>query len=831
MIFSPSLPVDAILPALAKALASHTSAVLTAEPGAGKTTRVPPALLDASWLDGKKIIMLEPRRLAARNAAEFIAASKGEKAGQSVGYRIRGESCISARTRIEVLTEGILTRMLVQEQDLPDTGLVIFDEFHERSIHADMGLALTLDLQKHLRPDLRILVMSATLDTVMIASLLKNAPVVSSSGQAHPVDVQYARTESDAWIEDRMSDAILRALRNHEGDVLAFLPGIREIRRTDERLHEKGISADVIVHLLYGDARYDQQRTALLPDPAGRRKVILSTSIAETSLTIEGITVVIDSGLARTVQFDPRRGMAGLVTVPVSQAIAEQRRGRAGRLGPGTCYRLWTEARHASLPAFPTPEIRAADLTHVALDLAAWGDPYGEELAFIDPPPRPSLDQARGLLTVLGAIGPDGSLTSHGRMLASFPLHPRYGHMIIRARELGHGTLACDIAALLEERDIFAGRRDEDIDLTARVIELGRSSRREENLRERTREQAKRYRGTAGIADEDRDTGKAGLLLGLAYPDRVARRRPGSERYQLSSGRTAILPARSVLGKHEFLAVGHVDGAGAEVRIQLAAPLSAEDIQEIFAGQVVESNDVRWDPTAGSVIARKVRAAGSLVLEERPLTDDTPEVVTAFLDGIRSTGLHTLPWDKETRSFVDRSEWVRRYVPSAGQWPDCSPDGLLASLDEWLGPFVGGMKKLGQLKRLDLKAALQSRFTHAQLRDLDRFAPTAITVPSGSKVRLSYEEHGTPVLAVKLQEMFGQLDTPRIGDGKVPVQVQLLSPAGRPLAVTQDLASFWMNTYPEIRTQLRARYPKHPWPEDPVAATPTRRTVRKPRSR
>ncbi len=774
--------------------------------------------------------MLEPRRLAARHAAEYMSAQLGTRTGTTVGYRIRGAVKASRQTRIEIVTEGILTRMLVGDQDLPEVGLVIFDEFHERSIHADLGLALTLDLQRHLRTELRILVMSATLDVERTAAFLSDAAIVRTSGTVHPVDVRFAVSDDDAPVETRMARTIVHALRSHEGDVLAFLPGIREIRRTEERLPESGLPDGTRVHSLFGDAPYAQQQAALEPPADGSRRVILATSIAETSLTIEGIAVVVDSGLARTIRYDPRRGMTGLVTVPVSRAIAEQRRGRAGRLQPGTCYRLWTEARHSSLPEFPTPEIKATDLTHVALDLAAWGDPFADNLSFIDPPPRASIESARSLLSDLGALDTSGALTHHGRSLSSLPLHPRYGHMILRARELGHGSIACDIAALLEERDILSGQSDRDIDLTSRVLELRRpasSSSGRGTPRHRLQEQADRYRAMCEIPKKSIDPDATGLVLALSYPDRVGQRREATDRYLLSGGRTASLPKKSMLGKHEYLAVGHVDGAGQDVKILLAAPLTLNDAETVFEGRIVDVDEVRWDAATAAVVSRRVRKAGSLVLTEKRSTHDSPEILDAFLEGIRSLGLDVLPWDKESDSLVQRNEWIRSHVADRSEWPDCSKENLESTLKEWLGPFVGGMRKREHLKSLSMKTILESRFTREQLRDLQTLAPATIRVPSGSQIRLSYEKQEAPVLAVKLQELFGMTSTPTVARGKIPVLIHLLSPASRPLAVTQDLPSFWKNTYPEIRRQMQARYPKHPWPEDPMKAVPTRKTVRR----
>lgn len=826
MASTPPLPVDAVLPSIADSLSRHPSAVLVAEPGAGKTTRVPLALLGAPWLGHRSILMLEPRRLAARRAAEHMSRQLGVSVGKTVGYRIRGDVKVGRETRVEIVTEGILTRVLLSEQDLPNVGLVIFDEFHERSIHADVGLALTLDLQKHLRPDLKILVMSATLDAAAVSTVLGDAPVIKSEGRVYPVATVYVERRSDEHLETRVAEAVRRALSNHEGDVLVFLPGIREIRRTNETLTSGPLPEEVRVHQLYGDAGLRNQLEALAPASEGTRKVILSTSIAETSLTIDGVRVVVDAGLARTVRFEPRRGMTGLVTVPASKATADQRRGRAGRQAPGACYRLWTEAEHASLPDFPTPEIKATDLAHLALDLARWGEPLGTGLRFLDPPPAAHLRQARELLTSLGAVDHRGALTPHGRAMDDLPIHPRLAHMILMGKERDLGATACLLAALLEERDALAGRGDADIGLDARWHAVA-GGRAERGLRDRIEEQAARLRDSAGIRDGRTDDQHLGFLLGLAYPDRVGRRRGDSGTYQLMGGAIATIPKSSTFARHEFLAFGDVDGAGATVKAYLAAPLEREEVESIFDAQWIDEDDVRWNATTSSVLARRVRKVGSLVLEERPIEPRGERVTEAMLEGIRSLGLTALPWDNSAKALVDRSEWLRRGGFAAEDWPDLSDDRLMEELHVWLAPFLDGIWKREQLSRLDLDEVLRSRFTHRQLVELDRLAPSHFVVPSGSRIALDYRPGETPVVAVKLQEMFGETKTPSIAGGRVPLVVHLLSPAKRPLAVTQDLPSFWKNTYPKIRVQMRADYPKHPWPEDPLTALPTKKTVKR----
>jgi len=824
-----SYPIDNILPELAASFHRTSNIVLSAPPGAGKTTRVPPALLKADWLAGKKILMLEPRRLAARRAAEYMASQLGQSAGQTVGYRVRGDTVISKETRIEVVTEGILTRQLQHEPELPDTGLIIFDEFHERSIHADLGLALTLDVQEHLRNDLRLLVMSATLDGVAVAQLLGDACILESQGQIFPIVTQYARFASERVIEQRVAETILRALSEQEDDVLVFLPGRREIRRVENLLWESRLPEEVLVHSLYGDAPYQQQSAALSPAPAGKRKVILSTSIAETSLTIDGVRVVIDSGLARTARFDVRRGMSGLVTVPVSKAVADQRRGRAGRQQPGVCYRLWTEPEHEALPAYPQPEIKTADLAPLALDLALWGTPSGATLRFLDPPPAAHLSQAQTLLVKLEAVDAHGKLTAHGRAMADFPLHPRFAHMILRGKELGFGALACDIAALLEERDLMAGKKDVDIDLASRLHLLHEQRSGNENIRQRIISQAHRLRQIAEIHSEGKGKKEhaLGILLALAYPERIAQQREKHGlRYQMAGGTSAKLPNGSLLAREEFLAIGEVDGIGTEVNIYLAVPISKQDLQKAFAGTIIEEEEIRWNENEGVVIARRVRRLGVLILSEQHIEPRGERVAAVMVEGVRQMGLECLPWDKGSRALQERAEWLRKHYKSDEDFPDLSDAALSASLEEWLKPSLGNTWKKEQLKALPLLTLLQSKITPSLNRKIDFLAPPHLKLPSGSSVALDYSSD-QPVLAVKLQELFGQTDTPKICGGTVPVLVHLLSPARRPLAVTQDLQSFWTRTYPEIRTQLRARYPKHIWPEDPLTATPTNQTIRR----
>ena len=772
------------------------------------------------------MIMLEPRRLAARRSAEFMASLLGETIGATVGYRTRGDTRVTGKTRIEVVTEGVLTRMLHENPDLPDCAIIIFDEFHERSIHADLGLALTLDVQKHLREDLRILVMSATLDGVAVAHLLGNAPAVVSEGKSFPVDTRYLAFSRDARIESRVVSAVLRALKEEAGDVLVFLPGQREIRKVGQLLQDKDLQPEVVIHTLFGEASDESQRAAIAPARHGTRKLILSTSIAETSLTIDGVRVVVDSGLARSARFDPRRGMSGLVTLPVSQATADQRRGRAGRQQPGVCYRLWTEEQHADLPKYPTPEILVADLAPMSLDLARWGTSV-DGLKFLDPPPSPHLAQANDLLKIFGALDERGSLTPHGRAMTELPVHPRLAHMLIRGKDLGIGFLACNIAAVLEDRDILHGMRDTDVDLSLRLHALGSPSGGDSMIRSRLVREAKRLCDALGIGGpRQNDYEQAGVLVALAYPERIARRRGNEDRrYQMTGGTGAVLPDWSLLAREEFLAIADVDGSGIEARVFLAAPLRKTDLLKTFAERIFTKEEVFWNASEEAVIARQTMMLGSLVIEERPMEPGKHATNPAMIEGIRQMGLTSLPWSKESNSMRSRSEWLRVHALVPEDWPDLSEGPLLSTLDDWLMPFLDGATRRSHLQKLDMTAIIRARFSYSQIKDLDRLAPATVTVPTGSHIHPDYSGE-QPVLSVRLQEMFGQTDTPLIAGGKVSLLVHLLSPAGRPLAVTQDLRSFWKNAYPEVRKQMRGRYPKHHWPEDPLNAAPTKRTKR-----
>jgi ATP-dependent helicase HrpB len=841
------LPVVETLPELRRALSSAGSAVLVAPPGAGKTTLVPLALLGEEWLGGGRMVMLEPRRLAVRAAADRMARLLGEGgAGGRVGYRIRGETRVGPETAIEVVTEGILTRMLHSDPSLAGVGLLVFDEFHERSVHADLGLALALHSRSLLRPDLRVLVMSATLDADPVAALLGGVPVVRSEGRSHPVETRWRRQGVEGWIEPAVASAVVRALEETEGDVLAFLPGAGEIRRTARALSGARLPAGTEIRPLFGELTRADQDAAIAPAAAGRRKVVLATSIAETSLTIEGVRVVVDSGLMRVPRFDPGTGMGRLETVRVTRDAADQRRGRAGRTAPGTCYRLWTRAEDRGLVPHRRPEILDADLTPLALDLSAWGA-GPEELRWLDPPPTAGIAGARELLVELEALDASGAITGHGRALAELGVHPRLAHMLIRGRTLGLGDLACDVAALMAERDpLRAEGRSPDADLRIRVELLHRAATGAATqpgtvqgqsvdrgaLRQVARE-AERLRRGLGVSQGDRrrepaPVDQTGILAALAYPDRIARRREGERgRFLLQNGRGARFAEPQPLEGADWIVAIEVEGHGADARIFRAAPVSQADIEAHFAARIAEVEEVYWAADAGRVIARRRRTLGALTLGEAPLADpDAAAVATAVIAGIREAGIEALPWTAETRQLRERLEFLHRLDPDA--WPASSGPALEGTLEEWLLPFLAGVRRLTDLRRVDLAAALLARLPWERRGRLDDLAPTHLAVPSGSNVRIDYSDPEAPALAVRLQEVFGLDRTPSVGGGRIPLTMKLLSPAQRPVQVTRDLASFWEDAYFEVRKELRGRYPKHHWPEDPRSAEPTRRT--RPRS-
>ncbi|MCB0714208.1 MAG: ATP-dependent helicase HrpB [Ignavibacteriae bacterium] len=841
----PDLPVRHILPDLRQALSEGSTILLQAPPGAGKTTLVPIALLNEPYLEGKKIVMLEPRRLAARGGAWRIAELLKERVGGLVGYRMRGETSVGRETRIEVVTEGVLTRMLQSDPTLEEYGVVIFDEFHERSLQADLGLALTLQTKELFRDDLRIVVMSATLEVEPILRLLGDVPVLRSEGRMFPVETRYVGRDESRRIEDDVAATVARALREEsEGDLLVFLPGYGEISRTAERL--RGLPGVAILPL-HGVLSREAQDRAIKPSPSAERKIVLATSIAETSLTIEGVRVVVDSGLSRVPRFDPGSGMARLETVRVSQGAAEQRRGRAGRVAPGVCYRLWHEREHTSLLPSSTPEILEADLLPLALDLLRWGA-SPEELRWIDPPPPGTYAAALELLHRLGATDKGGALTNVGEQMAALPLHPRLAHMVIRAAERGELVLASLLAALLEERDMLRGepaRADQDI--YSRLDLLGRYQRKE--YRDLPSEFDRRG-GDRVLAEWERIVRiggddsirremvlhvptnginqNIGSLLALAYPDRIAQRREGRiGQYLMSNGQSVRLNDGSSLSREEYLVVCGVSSFGSHLSgtITLAASIALDQIREIFASQIEVAERTEWKGKENGVVAFREERFSALTLSakrvERP---DEGLIVDATVEGVRSEGLSILTWTKELMTLCNRITFLHRRYDSS--WPDMSDAWLMEHLDVWLRSALEKGSGRNRLKSLDLRSAILSLLDWEQIRDLDRLAPERIEVPSGSHIKVDYSNPEEPVLPVRLQEMFGATETPRIAKRRVLLTIHLLSPAHRPVQVTQDLPGFWERTYAEVKKELKGRYPKHYWPDDPLVAEATRKTKR-----
>ncbi len=833
-----TLPIEAALPELTRALASARAAVLEAPTGAGKTTLVPLALLREPWAEGKKILMLEPRRVAARAAAARMADLLGEKVGETVGYRVRLDAKVSAKTRIEVVTEGLLTRRLQSDPELKGVACVIFDEFHERSLNADLGLALTLETQAALNENLKILVMSATLDGARVAKLLGNlpseasakegAPVVLSEGRLYPIETRYAPPPANARIEQATANVVLRALDETDGGLLVFLPGEGEIR-TVARLLEADDLRGATLLPLYGTLPADAQDRAIRP-LAGTRKIVLATAIAETSLTIEDVHVVIDAGLQRSARYDPATGMTRLVTQRVSLASADQRRGRAGRVAPGICYRLWEESETRALTAYTPPEILTSDLSPFALDLALWGERDASRLRLLDPPPASTFAEAQELLRELDAIDGENRITPHGRACATFGAHPRLAHMMLRAKELGEGATAAALAAILSERDVIRGSKDADLRTRLEAFETGSANadlstgalaKVDRGSLSRAREQARAWARALGVKDGRVDMQAAGRLTALAYPERVAKRR-GPASFRLASGRGATLPETDALAREDYLAIAALDGAGANAKVHQAAPLTLADIEELFAAHIGTREVCEWSSREKAAVAREEERLDALVLTERPLKKADPaKLAAAVLTGIRELGLKTLAWTPELDAFRARVVFIRKLEPDAG-WPDLSDEALTRDLEHWLQPFLGGVTRAADFTRIDVSNALHSRFDWEQKKRLDALAPTHIEVPSGSRIAIDYTTDA-PFLAVRLQEMFGLADTPTVANGRVPLTLHLLSPARRPVQVTRDLKSFWQRGYPEVKRDLKGRYPKHHWPDDPWTAIPTAR--------
>lgn len=811
-----SLPIDAVLPELTAALRDHSNAVLVAPPGAGKTTRVPLVLMDEPWAADGKILVLSPRRLAARAAATRMAETLGEQVGGTVGYRVRLESRVSAKTRIEVVTEGVFTRLVQDNPELPGIAAVLFDEFHERSLDADLGLALALEAQGVLRPDVRLVPMSATLDGARVASLLGDAPVIRSEGRSYPVDIRYLGHDASLRIDAKVARAVRAALREETGSILVFLPGAGEINRVATMLREEGVPGNTDVHTLYGAMEAGAQRAAIAPAAPGRRKVVLATSIAETSLTIEGVRVVIDSGLARKPKYEPGTGLTRLVTERASQAAVVQRAGRAGRLEPGVCWRLWEEGQTRALPPFDRPEILEADLSGLALDLALWGVSDPNSLAWLDPPPAAAYAEARELLSELDAIDAVGKVTPHGARLARLPLAPRLAHMVVMATEQGQGLLAAEIAVLLGEQ----GLGGNDVDVRHR---LSRWRRERGGRAEQARQMARRWARMAGADATESDPEDAGRVLALAYPDRVAMGRPGQRgSFVLANGRGALLDETDALAGEAGLAVAVVTGAADRARILLAAPLDPAELPELFPGHVTEVADVRFDAGSGALRARQVRRFGKLVLGEKVLPKPDPDVLASSWRSVfQRDGLGRLPWTAGQARLRVRVAFMRAH--EGEQWPDLSDAALLDHWEDGLGLMLSGKMRLGEISPDDLDGVIAAFLPWDAKRRLEELMPDRLSTPAGTSHAIDYAAPGGPAVEVRVQELFGLTKHPCIAGGKVPLTLVLLSPAHRPIQTTKDLPGFWKGSWAAVKAEMKGRYPKHPWPDDPAAAPPTTR--------
>ena len=845
--FDTPLPIDAVLDQLARALADGNAAVLVAPPGAGKTTRVPLALLDAPWAAKKKIIMLEPRRIAARASAERMAKTLGERVGETVGYRVRFGTKVSRATRIEVVTEGIFSRQILDDPELSGVAAVLFDEFHERSLDADLGLALARDAQVGLREDLRILVMSATLDGARVAKLLGDAPVISSEGRAFPVETRYLGRKADAPLERQMADAIATALRADPGSVLAFLPGAAEIRRTQNFLGERVHDAGIEIVPLFGALDAAVQDRAIAPAPKGQRKVVLATSIAETSLTIEGVRIVVDSGVARVPRYEPDIGLTRLETVRASRAAVDQRRGRAGRTEPGVCYRLWDEPQTASLAAYTQPEILSADLSLLVLDLAQWGVSDPSTLAFLDAPPQPALKEARSLLRELGALDGDGRITAEGNSLRALALPPRLARMIVDSHRWGTGEPAAEIAAILTERGL--GGDSVDLDVRLDQFRRDRSPRASSarGLAQRWAQQVAAGSSPSPLAgseaSEARSRGRGGgspgtaaaraieeglstgVMLAFAFPDRVARNR-GNGSFVLANGRGAAVDRTSALARAPYIAVAELTGTAAQGRILLAAPIELADIEQHFADQIEIADEISLDRDAMALRARRKRTLHAITLSETPMAlSPSAETARVLADGLVSSGLDGLPWSKPLKQWRDRVMFLRAAEAGASSnpWPDLSDDALAAQRETWLTPALHDKASLKAFSAGDLSDALMSLLPWDLRARLEREAPTHFEAPTGTLLAIDYEAEQGPTIAVRLQELFGMNTHPSVAKGAVALVLELLSPAHRPVQVTRDLPGFWRGSYAAVRSDLRGRYPRHPWPEDPASAMPTRR--------
>ena len=814
-----SLPVLEVLPQIVAALRANAPVTLVAPPGAGKTTAVAPALLAEDWAQAGRIILLSPRRLAARAAAERMAEVAGEGVGGTIGYRTRMDSRVSARSRIEVVTEGIFTRTIIADPELAGIAAVFFDEVHERSLEGDLALALTLEAREALRPDLRLVLMSATLDGAAYDAIIPGLTRITSEGRMFPVALRHIGRATGVRVEDAVAAAIRSALATEDGSVLAFLPGAAEIERTAERLMGH-LPADVDVHRLYGARDGGDERAAIAPAPVGRRKIVLATSIAETSITIDGVRVIVDSGLARRPRYDRAIGMTRLVTERASQAAVTQRAGRAGRTAPGVAIRLWEAAETAGRPRFDPPEILESDLAGLVLDCARWGVADPAALRWLDPPPAAAVAQAQARLLALGVIGADSRPTPHGERVAALPLPPALAHMVIAADAMGLGQLAAEIAAVLTERGL--GGRSADLDDRLRLWRRDRGVRADA-----ARRLADRWwraaGGAATVADPPGDA--AGRVLALAFPDRIAQRRGGGATFLMANGRAVTLPTDDALSGATWIVVGDASGAAAGARLLLGATLAAESIETVAASQITTTSRIAFDPATSGVIAESRRRLGAITLARQPMQRPDPEAVaTALLAGVQAHGLAILPWGETSQRLRDRSAFARRYGMTA--LADPGDAALLASLDDWLAPLLTGLRRLDGVTDAGLADALRHRIGWAALRRLDDFAPDDFVTPAGSRHAIEYAAGAGPAVDVRVQALFGLASHPNLGDGQVPLTLRLTSPAGRPVQVTTDLPGFWAGSWADVRRDLRGRYPRHPWPEDPANAPPTLRTKR-----
>ena len=824
------LPIDTVLSEIDSSLNLNRNLVLVAEPGSGKTTRVPVACLNSCWLAGKKILLLEPRRIAAKAAAYFIASQRGQKVGKEVGFRIRGESRVGNETKLEIVTEGILTRMIQADSALEDVGLIIFDEFHERSIHADLSLALALDLKRALRPDLRLMVMSATIDAEATAELLGNAQIIRCTGRQYPVDLRYIKPAADQRIEIVIADAIRQAHREEQGDILVFLPGRAEIHRVAERLSQVSLGGSSTVLMLHSEVRGDQQDLVLSPKPLDPRRIILATNIAETSLTIPRVRIVIDSGLMRVPRFDPKRGVSGLETIVISQASSAQRAGRAGRQEAGVCYRLWAEHENQNRVAFTAPEIIDADLATFILELAAWGDSNPAHYSFLTQPPVAHVTQASELLILLGALDQNKRITAHGTYLLSLSLHPRLAHMLCRAQERRLGEVACDLISLIEEPSVL---RDRELDRI--VSQRWESYQMGDNsliagVKQRVMREAERLRGLLNLGAHKNTTNSNALgpLIALAYPERLAQQREElGTKYLMRTGGGAIVSESSPLKKYSYLAIAHLDGQSSNARVFLAEPISIEEIEDFFAVEIISRSQILFDKDSKSVRAYDVRALGAIALHRRPRASSDQEAIPLLLNWIREQGMIGLPFNSEANALRERVQWLGQCGVAIEMLPDFSDEYLLETLEDWLAPFLLGIRRISELSKVDLQVCLESKISRVTQKMIDEYAPAHVVLPSAREVPIVYHGDHAPVISVYLQELFGQRITPRIAGGVVPVTLMLLSPAKRPLQVTADLESFWKNSYQQVRKEMLGRYPKHSWPEDPLHAVPSRGIKRK----